>query len=132
MKTILIISMLLAFGLTSSVHPQPTTDEDFCKSYAKSDAQMNRLYKQILVEYRKDTLFITKFRTAQRAWLAFRDAHYSSRFPDPNPGAYGSVISTCRCQELDEMTISRVDQLERWVRHAEEGDVCSGSIKLKQ
>ncbi len=130
MKAILIVVMLLALGLTTNVKTQPITDEDFCKSYAKSDAQMNRLYKQILVEYRKDTLFIKNFRAAQRAWLAFRDAHFLSRFPEP--GNYGSAFSMCRCQELDEMTISRVDQLERWIRNAEEGDVCAGSFKIKE
>jgi uncharacterized protein YecT (DUF1311 family) len=130
MKAVLIVAMLLAFGFTSSVQPQPTTDEGFCKSYAKSDVQLNKIYQKILVEYRQDKLFITKLRSAQRAWIAFTDAHIESTYPLPN--AYGSVNKMCRCQVMNELIEARIQQLKKWVDGFEEGEVCTGSVKIKE
>ncbi len=130
MKAVLIVVLLLAFGLTSSVQPEPTTDEDFCKSYRKSDDQLNKIYQEILVEYHQDKLFISKLRRAQRAWIAFTDAHIDSVYPLPN--AYGSVNKICRCQIMNELIQARIQQLKKWVDGFEEGEVCAGSVKIKE
>lgn len=130
MKTILSVVMFFVFGLTSSVQPQVTTDEDFCKSSAKSDAQLNKIYQKILVEYRQDKLFITKFRSAQSAWIAFTAAHLESIYPIPD--AYGSVNRMCRCQVMNDLTKARIKQIKQWVDGFEEGDVYAGSVKIKE
>ena len=127
--------MLLAFGFTSSVQPQAMADadEDFCVSYKKSDAQLNKLYQKILVEYRKDKLFISKFRIAQRTWVAFRNAHVQEIFPEPDlVRAYGTINLPCRCEAMNELTQTRIQQLKKWVDGVEEGEVCAGSIKIKE
>ncbi len=132
MKAILFVVLLLAFGFNRSVQPQATSDEDFCASYKKSDAQLNKLYQRILVEYRNDKLFITKFRAAQRAWLAFSDAQIESHYPDPSPAVYGSINKMCRCEEMNELLKTRIKQLKQWTDGVQEGDVCAGSIKIKK
>ena len=37
----------------------------------------------------------------------------------------------CRCEELDELTRQRADQLRDWVKGTEAGDVCAGSINIR-
>lgn len=132
MKATLFVVLLLAFGFNRSVQPQVTPDEDFCASYKKSDAQLNKLYQRILIEYRNDKLFITKFRAAQRAWLAFSNAHLESHYPDSSPAAYGSINKMCRCQEMNELLKTRIKQLRQWTDGVQEGEVCAGSFKIKE
>jgi len=37
----------------------------------------------------------------------------------------------CRCMALAETTKKRAEELRRWVDGAEEGDVCAGSVKIR-
>jgi uncharacterized protein YecT (DUF1311 family) len=82
----------------------------------------------------KDAAFVAGFRGAQRAWIAFRDAHMKAIFPDPNPRlAYGSAISMCDCGELEQMTAERTKQLRQlWIEGGVEGDVCAGSTLIRK
>lgn len=130
MKAFLIVVMLLAFGLTTNVKTQPTTEEVFCASNKKLDAQLNKVYQQILVEYRKDKLLILKLREAQRAWIEFSGKHLDSIYP--RHGTYGSVNRTCQCQVMNGLIESRIEQLKQWVDGFEEGEVCAGSVKIKE
>ena len=69
---------------------------------------------------------------SQRAWIAFRDAHVRSVFPDPDPKTYGSVYPMCRCSVLEQITIDRAKELRRlWIDGVDEGDVCAGSRAVK-
>ena len=55
---------------------------------------MNRVYKQVQAEYKSETTFIKKLGAAQRAWLAFRDAHLEALYPEIDKARYvctGSV-----------------------------------------
>jgi uncharacterized protein YecT (DUF1311 family) len=130
MKAVLIVVMFFAFGLTTNVKTQSITDEDFCASNKKLDAQLNKLYQQVLVDYRKDKLFILKLREAQRAWIEFSNKHLDSLYP--RPGTYGSVNRTCQCQVMNGLIESRIQQLKQWVDGFEEGEVCAGSVKIKE
>jgi uncharacterized protein YecT (DUF1311 family) len=109
-------------------------DSTKCK-YKAIDAQLNKVYTTILQEYKNDTLFIKRFKEAQRAWLQFRDAQLESRFPTAIKGnqnkEYGSMYPECACFELAELTKQRVTQLEAWLNGTEEGDVCGGSYRIK-
>src|SRR5215208_3443602 len=111
---------------------QAQTNQDECQKYKQTDAEMNRVYQQVISEYKKDAVFIVKLKAAQRHWMAFRDAHVESLYPKQNKlAAYGSVHPTCRCIALTEITTARVEALKRWIAGVEEGDTCSGSIKMK-
>jgi hypothetical protein len=69
-------------------------------------------------------------RQAQRAWIAFRDAHPAARFPKADKQVeYGSVYPTCCCAALTELTELREKELKVWADGIPEGDVCNGSVK---
>ena len=92
---------------------------------------MNRTYKQVLDKYQRDNVFIEKLKTAQRAWIKFRDADLESLYPN-TPSAHGSINLMCHCIALAELTTERTKSLKRWIDGVEEGDVCAGSIKIKK
>ena len=95
-----------------------------------ADKELNQVYQQVLRKYAKDTVFVAKLKTAQKAWLAFRDAELEARYPASDKSlAYGSVYPMCANNELEAMTRQRTDALRAWLKGAEEGDVCAGSYR---
>lgn len=134
-----LIRTMTSFALTllcSSVPQAPTQaqmNQDACAKYRRADAEMNSAYKQILSSYERDALFIEKLKKAQRAWLLFRDAHLESLYPAQDQlAAYGSANQMCRCIVLADLTSERTGALKRWITGVQEGDVCSGSIKIRK
>jgi uncharacterized protein YecT (DUF1311 family) len=112
---------------------QMELNQQACNAYKKADAEMNRLYRQILADNSKARLFVQKMRAAQRAWLAFRDAHLEALYPAANKReAYGSIHPMCECNELEKVTAERTKVLQQWIEGIPEGDVCAGSIKIKE
>jgi uncharacterized protein YecT (DUF1311 family) len=126
------IVMLLSI-VGSVAQTQSDLNQEGCAKYKKADARMNAAYRQVLNDYKQDTLFVAKLKAAQRAWVAFRDAHLRSVYPEPNTlMAYGSVNPMCRCVVLAELTAERTKALKKWLDGIEEGDVCSGSVRIKK
>ncbi len=137
-KMILIFGLLSLPGLAfadcaSNGGGQADLNQCYGSEYRKADSELNALYKKILSEYADDPRFIEKFKAAQRAWIKFRDAEMEALFPHGDePQYYGSVYPMCDSIWLTTLTRERIDQLRKWSKKTEEGDVCSGSIKIKQ
>ena len=126
------VLLLVLFSGLVAAQTQADLEKKSCDEYKQSDAQMNLVYQQVISKYKADPIFIEKLRAAQRAWLVFRDAHVLSRYPATEPRkAYGNVYAMCRCEELTELTRQRADQLRDWVKGAEAGNVCAGSVKIR-
>lgn len=92
---------------------------------AKADRELNEVYQRLLAV--PDDAFVSDLRAAQRAWLAFRDAHMRTAFR-PGPGT-GSAYPMCRSLLLQQLTRQRVDQLKALLER-EEGDVCATPMKV--
>ncbi len=61
-----------------------------------ADAELNRVYQQLLSKLAGDEDAIKKLRVAQRAWVAFRDAQLDALFPAENKQTeYGSMYQMC-------------------------------------
>ena len=45
---------------------------------------------------------------------------------------YGSVFPMCWSMALTSLTNERIEKLKIWLTGIEEGDMCSGSIKIKE
>jgi uncharacterized protein YecT (DUF1311 family) len=142
--SILVLSLLLVMigyppanagsaGVDPHAQTQMELNEKACVAYKTADAEMNKVYRRILSENRADKLFVQKMRAAQRAWLVFRDAHLEALYPAADKrAAYGTVNPMCQCMELEKLTNERVSVLRQWGDGIEEGDVCGGSIKVKE
>ncbi len=127
-------AVMLVLNVSSGAlgQTQYEMNQEACGKYKKADAELNQMYRQILREYAEDKNFVRKMKTAQRAWVTFKDAHLASIYPDPDPRAYGSVNPMCRCLELEWLTSERIKMLRVWTEGVQEGDVCSGSRKVKK
>lgn len=99
-------------------------------SYKKTDKKLNEVYQAILKAYKSDAAFIKNLRASQRIWITFRDAEVKVKFPDREAGYYGSIHPLCVSLYLEELTQDRISTLSQWVKGAEEGDGCSGSINV--
>ena len=130
---ILLPLLVGAAGIEAVAQTQLELNEQASAAYKKAEAEMNRTYQKILREYRSDKRFTLKLRTAQRAWLAYRDAHLESLYPALDKRAeYGSINPMCQANVLEEMTLERTKLLRQWVDGIPEGDACAGSIKTKE
>ena len=118
----LIFGTILALVQSLWAQTQAQQNQDACGAYKTADQALNATYSRVLKDYAKDVQFLPKLRAAQRAWLAFRDAHLDALYPAVDTQAeYGSVYPTCRCAALKELTEQRTRQLIRWLDGKPEG-----------
>ena len=124
-----IILFLFVFFASNKIYSQtqPELNNDAKMEFERSDNELNRVYQEILKEYCSDTLFINNMKVAQRLWVKFRDAQVRMKYPDSD----SSIIPMCQYYYLEELTINRTKELNPWLDGVEEGDVCSGSIKIR-
>nr|WP_234387189.1 lysozyme inhibitor LprI family protein [Aquimarina sp. Aq78] len=107
-------------------------NKDANNEYQKADTELNEVYQNILTEYKSDTIFIDRLKKTQRIWISYRDAELEMKFPAKNKQTeYGSVYPMCVSYFLKELTEERIEKLKIWLIGIEEGDVCSGSVKMK-
>lgn len=100
-------------------------------NYARADKELNATYHKIVKEYKGDAAFIKNLKAAQNIWIKFRDAEAMLKYPDREPGYYGSMQPVCWYNYLEELTRKRTAELKVWLFGIEEGDSCSGSVKTK-
>ena len=127
--------ILFIFFILNSVcfaQTQAEMNDKAAQDFQKADKQLNKVYQQILNEYKDDIAFIENLKKAQRIWIQFRDAEMLAKFPDREKGYYGTVQPTCLSMYKTELTNARTKQLQIWINGIEEGDVCAGSVKNKE
>lgn len=89
-------------------------------AYKQSDAELNRLYKEIsqrLLNNDEDALKLLV--KAQRAWIAYRDAECTFA---ASPSAQGSIYPVIYAQCLKTITDARIDAFTTYL-NCEEGDM---------
>jgi uncharacterized protein YecT (DUF1311 family) len=127
----LILTTIFAFTINFSLaQTQAEINEKAATDYKKADKELNAVYQKILKEYKDDTAFIKNLKVAERIWTAFRDAEMKAKYPDREDGYYGSIQPTCWYLYEKELTEERIKHLKIWLIGSQEGDSCSGSVKI--
>ncbi|RQR62444.1 DUF1311 domain-containing protein [Burkholderia sp. Bp9125] len=89
------------------------------RAYKKSDAELNRAYQAVTTRVRDNRPLADKLVSAQRAWVAYRDAECGFSSAGAEGGSvYPMVVSTC----LDDLTKVRLESLQGYLS-CEEGDL---------
>lgn len=133
MRIIITILVYLSLTVNSFSQSQMEMNQSASNNYLKADRELNRVYKQILTDYKNDSTFIKKLKVSQRLWIRFRDAELEMKYPEEDKRLhYGSVITMCELGELTELTTQRTIKLKNWLEWNLEGDVCSGSIMWRE
>ena len=126
------IFLTLFIALTANCQTQAEMNKEAAEEYDKADAELNKVYQQIMKEYAEDPTFLHALRTSQRNWITFRDSELKMKYPDREPGWYGSVQPMCVSYYLSELTNERTAKLKTWLTGTEEGDVCAGTVRPKR
>jgi uncharacterized protein YecT (DUF1311 family) len=130
MKSIIVFGFALFIAKMSFAQTQYEMNTKAQDNFLKADKELNSVFKRIIAEYKEDTLFIKNLKTAQKVWMQFRDAELKMKFPDTNE--YGSVFPMCWSIYKEQLTRDRIKTLNEWLTGDPEGDVCSGSTKIKK
>ncbi|MBN3820554.1 DUF1311 domain-containing protein [Paraburkholderia sp. Se-20369] len=89
------------------------------RAYKKSDAELNRAYQAVTTRVRDNRPLSDKLVSAQRAWVAYRDAECGFSSTGAEGGSiYPTVVSMC----LDDLTKARTESLQGYLS-CEEGDL---------
>lgn len=89
------------------------------KAYKASDARLNTLYKQIRSRLKDDADATKLLVSAQKAWVAFRDAECTFASSASADGSiYPMIVSQCR----DGLTQNRIKDFKTYLS-CEEGDL---------
>ncbi len=120
-----LVFMLVFSVVVAHAQSQMEMTNTACEGAKKADAELNAVYSAIMKKHKNNKILIKKLKVAQRAWIAFRDAELSARYPG-KASDYGSSYSMCSCIALEELTKKRTAELLPW-RDGVEGDICSGS-----
>ncbi|SFE67470.1 lysozyme inhibitor LprI family protein [Flavobacterium xueshanense] len=131
MKKLLILASFLLISNFAIGQTQLEMNATANTDYQKADKELNSTYKKILKEYSIDLVFIKNLKIAQNIWIKFRDAEVNMKYPQREPGYYGSIQPTCWRMYMTELTKKRIKELKIWLTGIPEGDACSGSVKMK-
>ena len=129
-KIVIFILVCCSVFTTAFSQSQMSMNEDAQVEYKKSENEINAVYQRVLKSYSSETEFIKKLKIAQRLWIQFRDAEVEAKYPEARE-AYGSVYSMCAYSYLTQLTKDRTKTLKIWLIGIPEGDVCAGSVKVK-
>jgi uncharacterized protein YecT (DUF1311 family) len=126
------VLLLCLVWVAAGAQTQAGMNERACAGNRRADAEMNRVYQQILSEYQDKAEFVEKLKEAQRAWVAYRDAHMEALYPgEDKRSLYGSAHEMCACPEMENLARERTALLRRWLTGLPEGDVCGGTIRTR-
>ena len=128
---ILALSLLAAAQMAQS-QTQGEMNSEATAEFNGVDEQLNSIYQEILSDYADDKVFIASLKEAQRCWIAFRDAQLKMKYPDREPGYYGSILPSCEAAYLTELTQDRIKALQVWIDGTQEGDLCAGTVRVKE
>jgi uncharacterized protein YecT (DUF1311 family) len=89
-----------------------------------ADAELNRVYQDLLSKTKGDANATKKLRDAQRAWIAFRDAEVQALYPaEDKQQEYGSIYTMCYAKVVTTMTKGRTAQLRRMLQDKDPCDI---------
>ena len=117
---------------TANAQTQAEMNKGAIAEMEHADHIMTVIYQEIIQRYSKEPYvnqtLVENLRKAQRAWIAFRDAHIKAIYPDEKRF---SARPMCAAIVRTELTKARTVQLREWLDESEEGDVCAGTRPRK-
>ncbi|PSL49338.1 uncharacterized protein YecT (DUF1311 family) [Chitinophaga niastensis] len=131
MKSFFIFILLITGSMVAFSQSQSEMNKQAGTEYKEADKKLNEIYQLILKDYAANKTFISNLKEAQRLWIQLRDAQVKVMYP-ASAKSYGSVFPSCKANYLTELTHQRTDALRVWLNGLPQGDVCSGSVGVKE
>jgi uncharacterized protein YecT (DUF1311 family) len=92
--------------------------------FIKADNELNKTYQALIKKEKDDSLFVSKLRLAQKAWLTFRDADLEAQFAcaEENPKiCWGSMYAMSLLSRKAELTRERTRHLQEILKNGRGG-----------
>jgi len=97
------------------------------EEFTAADRKLNEVYQTLLAKEAGNTPFLAKLRSAQKAWLAFRDAELAAMFAcrerDPKV-CWGSMYPMCYSGYMAKLTRERTQRLQQFLVQGQPADQC--------
>lgn len=109
---------------------QTQADLTACSStdYKAADDELNATYQRLLQKAAGDRVALPQINSAQKAWVAFRDAQIAALYPaEDKQKEYGTVFPMCANLALADLTRQRTKMLRQMLSPVE-GEVCSSGV----
>ncbi len=115
MTTLLRLILLLAICILPAVSAHAQTQAEMNNQawadFKKADAELNKVYAQVMAKL--DDEGKEKLKTAQRAWIAFRDAQAEL---DADVSRGGTMVPLLRASSMTDTTQARIKQLREYYK----------------
>lgn len=99
--------------------------------YVRQRALLDKTINAIKKEYQENNSLIENLEKSQEVWLHYSDAQILVKYPKDDYIHETSVYNLCYFIYLTELTNQRIKTLETWLVGERQGQVCGGSVKLK-
>ncbi len=83
--------------------------------YTASDKKLNDTWKSLIDKFKDDKTTTAKLKTAQKAWIVFRDAEVEAQFACEGGNCWGSMEGMLRNEVLKELTDTRTARLQKYI-----------------
>jgi len=83
--------------------------------YTASDKKLNDTWKSLIDKFKDDKTTTAKLKTAQKAWVVFRDAEVEAQFACEGGNCWGSMEGMLRNEVLKELTDTRTARLQKYI-----------------
>ena len=127
MKTVISTALVLLLATTAATageeikcKPDGTQIElNQCSldDYTAADKKLNDTWKKLMAKFKSDKTATAKLKTAQKAWIAFRDAELEAQFACDAKDApcWGSMEPMLRNGVMQELTEARTERLQKYI-----------------
>ncbi len=118
-KVLLIALIAFSCSLTALSQTQPDTNKEASRAYLEADRSLNEVYQKILEKNRAKGKFLKNLRNVQRAWINYRDAEFTLKYPETVIHDHGTKITDSQAAYLTKLTEERTKILQELLnRHS--------------
>jgi hypothetical protein len=93
---------------------------------------LDSVYKAVIIEYKDQLTFISNFKKSQKLWERYMEAQLLARFPEDDETRDGSCFSMCYSLYQQELLKERINTINDWLTGFPQGQICGGSVKVKE
>ncbi len=111
LRLLILASFCLLPTLAAHAQTQAQMNNQALAEFKKSDAELNKAYAKVMA--RLDDEGKEKLKTAQRAWIAFRDAQAEL---DADISRGGTMVPLLRSSSMTDSTQARIRQLQDYLK----------------
>ena len=93
---------------------------------------LDSVYNAVILEYKDQLTFISNFKMSQKLWERYMEAQILARFPEDDETRDGSCFSMCYSLYQQELLKERINTINDWLTGFPQGQICGGSVKVKE